>query len=76
MAKPPSTASTPPTASDQVARRERGNRSSSNEFGMGITFTLVMVVTGMLSWLLYMFVLTWQLPWAVLTAGNNKWGTR
>jgi hyaluronan synthase len=24
----------------------------------------------------YMFALVWQLPWAILTSGNNKWGTR
>lgn len=26
--------------------------------------------------LLYMTLLTWQLPWAILTSWNNKWGTR
>ena len=25
---------------------------------------------------LYAFLLNWQLPWAILTSGNNKWGTR
>ncbi len=25
---------------------------------------------------LYAFVLNWQLPWAILTSWNNKWGTR
>ncbi len=24
----------------------------------------------------YMFALVWQLPWAILTSGNNSWGTR
>jgi electron transport complex protein RnfA len=32
-------------------------RKRDAAIGMGITFTLVMVTTGMLSWLLYMFVL-------------------
>ena len=39
IARPPSTASTPPTASDQVASRDRGKRSSSNEAAIRLTST-------------------------------------
>ncbi len=31
---------------------------------------------GVLMCPLYAFLLNWQLPWAILTSWNNKWGTR
>ena len=33
-------------------------------------------IYGVLFCFFYMLVLTWQLPWAIATSWNNKWGTR
>jgi len=33
-------------------------------------------INGIYLFVLYTLILTWQLPWAIATSWNNKWGTR